>query len=70
MDQLISRNYRDMRHYNEDDWTMVGWQDRRVLDDAAAPGKNTAGQTVGDAGSLVGVVYAGAFILFVLVFLT
>jgi hypothetical protein len=68
MDQLISRKNRDMRHFDEDDWTMVGWQGRSVLNDTGTHGKDR--KDISNTDTIIGVVYVGALVVFMLVFLT
>ena len=70
MDQLILRKNRDMRHFDEDDWTILGWQDRRVLNDAGTHGKDTNRKDISNTGTIVGLVYFSLLIIFMLVYLT
>jgi len=70
MDQLISRYNRDMRHFDEDDWTIVGWQDRRVLNDTGTHGKDSNEKDVSVTDTIIGFVYVGVLVIFMLVYLT
>ena len=68
MDQLISRKNRGMRHFDEDDWTILGWQDRRLLDDTGTHGKDS--KDISNTNTIIGFVYVGVLVLFMLVYLT
>jgi hypothetical protein len=70
MDQLISRNNRDLRHFDENDWTILGWQDRRVLDDTGTHGKDSNKKGISKNNTIIGFVYVGLLVIFMLVFLT
>jgi hypothetical protein len=70
MAQLISRNNRDLRHFDEDDWTIVGWQDRGVLDDTGTHGKDSDRKDIGNTDTIIGFVYVGLLVMFMLVYLT
>jgi hypothetical protein len=70
MDQLISRKNRNMQHFDEDDWTIFGWQDRRVLDDTGTPGKDSNRKDISNTDTIIGFVYFGLLVIFMLVFLT
>ena len=70
MDQLISRKNRGMRHFDEDDWTIVGWQDRRVLDDTGTHGKDGNRKDIGNTDTIIGFAYVGLLVMFMLVYLT
>jgi hypothetical protein len=67
---LISRNNRDMRHFNEDDWTIVGWQDRRVLVGTGTHGKDSDRKDIGNTDTIIGFVYVGLLVIFMLAYLT
>jgi hypothetical protein len=64
MDQLILRRNRETKHFDEVEWTMLGWQDRRVLDDTGTQGGASNSNTV------IGFVYVGVLVLFMLAYLT
>jgi hypothetical protein len=68
MDRLSSRNNPDIRRLDEDDWTMVGWQDRRLQGSSAMHGRD--GKGISNADTIIGAVYLGLFIVFIFVFLT
>ena len=68
MDQLILRKNRDIRHFDEDDWTIFGWQDRRALDDTATHGRNSDKKD--STNTIIGFVYVGVLVIFMLVYLT
>ena len=70
MDQLIFRNNRDMNHFDEDEWTILGWQDRRELDDRATHGKDSNRKDSSKSDTVIGVVYVGVLIAFMLAYLT
>ena len=70
MDQLILRKNRDMRHFDEDDWTILGWQDRRVLNDTETHGKDSNKKDISKTNTIIGVVYVGVLVIFMLVYLT
>jgi hypothetical protein len=70
MDQLISRNNRDMRHFDEDDWTIFGWQDRRMLDDTETQGRGSNANDSSSTNTIIGFVYVGVLVIFMLVLLT
>jgi hypothetical protein len=70
MDQLVSRKNRDLQHFDEDDWTILGWQDRRVLNDAGTHGKDTNRKDISNTDTIVGLVYFSLLIIFMLVYLT
>ena len=70
MDQLILRKNRDMRHFDEDDWTIFGWQDRRVLNDTGTHGKDSDKKDSSKTDTIIGVVYVGLLVIFMLVYLT
>jgi hypothetical protein len=70
MDQLVSRKNRYMQHFDEADWTILGWQDRRVLDGAGTHGKDTNRKDISNTGTIVGLVYFSLLIIFMLVYLT
>ena len=70
MDQLVSGNNRDLRHFDEDDWTILGWQDRRVLNDAGTHGKDSNKKDIRNTSTIMGVVYVGVLVILMLVFLT
>ncbi len=70
MDQLISRNTRDMRHFDEDDWTIFGWQDRRMLDDTETQGRGSNAKDSSSTNTIIGFVYVGVLVIFMLVLLT
>jgi hypothetical protein len=67
---LISRNNRDLRHFDEDDWTIFGWQDRRVLNDTGTHGKDSDRKDIGNTDTIIGFVYVGLLVIFTLVYLT
>jgi hypothetical protein len=70
MDQLVSGNNRDLRHFDEDDWTILGWQDRRVLNDTGTHGKDSNKKDISNTSTIMGVVYVGVLVILMLVFLT
>ena len=70
MDQLVSRKNRYMQHFDEVDWTILGWQDHRVLDGAGTHGKDTNRKDISNTGTIVGLVYFSLLIIFMLVYLT
>ena len=70
MNQLILRNNRDMKYFDEDDWTLLAWQDRRLLDSSATHGKDSNKKGIGNTDTIIGAVYLGLFIVFIIVFLT
>jgi hypothetical protein len=70
MDQLISRKNRNMRHFDEDDWTILGWQDRRVLNGTGTQGKDSNKKDISKNNTIIGVVYVGVLVILMLVFLT
>ena len=70
MDQLILRKNRDMQHFDEDDWTILGWQDRRVLNDTGTHGKDGNKKDISNTGTIIGFVYVGVLVILMLVFLT
>ncbi len=70
MDQLTYRNNRDMKHFDEDDWTILGWQDRRELDAPATQGKDSNRKDSSKSDTVIGVVYVGVLIAFMLTYLT
>ena len=70
MNQLISRKNRDMQHFDEDDWTILGWQDRRVLNDTGTHGKDGNKKDISNTGTIIGFVYVGVLVILMLVFLT
>ena len=70
MNQLISRKSRDMRHFDENDWTIIGWQDRRVLNDAGTHGEDSNEKDISNTDTIIGVVYVGVLIILMLLFLT
>ena len=70
MDQLTYRNNRDMKHFDEDDWTILGWQGRRDLDAPAMQGKDSDIKDSRKSDTVIGVVYVGVLIAFMLVHLT
>jgi hypothetical protein len=59
-----------MRHFDEVEWTIVGWQNGRALDDAGAQGKDSNEKATSRIDTIVGVVYVGVLVLFMLVYLT
>ncbi|MFA5915535.1 MAG: hypothetical protein WCV99_16560 [Sterolibacterium sp.] len=70
MDQLILRNSRDMQHFNEDDWTILGWQVHRILDRAGTHDKDTNRKDISNTGTIIGLVYYSLLIVFMLLYLT
>ena len=70
MDQLISRKTFGMQHFDEDDWTILGWQDRRVLNDTGTQGKDSSKKGISKNNTIIGVVYVGLLVIFMLVYLT
>ena len=70
MNQLISRKNRYMQHFDEDDWTILGWQDRRVLNDTGTHGKDSNKKDISKTSTIMGVVYVGVLVILMLVFLT
>ena len=70
MDQLILRNNRDMQHFDEDDWTILGWQDRRVFNDTGTQGKDSDKKDSSKTDTIIGIAYISALIIFMLVYLT
>jgi hypothetical protein len=68
MDQLISRKSRDMQHFGEVDWTILGWQDRRVPNGTGAHAKDS--EDIGNTDTIIGVIYVGVLVLLMLVYLT
>ena len=70
MDRIILRKNRNMRHFNEDDWTILGWQDRRELDDTGTRGKSKNKNGARKTNTIMGVVYVGVLVILMLVFLT
>ena len=70
MDQLISRKNRYMQHFDEVDWTILGWQDRRVLNDTATHGKDSNKKGISKNNTIIGVVYVSVLVIFMLVYLT
>jgi hypothetical protein len=70
MDQLILRKNRDLRHFDEVDWTILGWQDRRVLNDIRTQGKDSNKKDISKTDTIIGVVYVGVLIVFMFVYLT
>ena len=59
-----------MRHFDEDDWTILGWQDRRVLNDIRTQGKDNNKKDISKTNTIIGVVYVGLLVIFMLVYLT
>lgn len=70
MDQLISRKNRYMQDFDEDDWTILSWQDRRVLNDTGTQGKDSNKKDISKTNTVIGVVYVGLLVIFMLVYLT
>jgi hypothetical protein len=70
MDQLISRRNSGMPHLGEDDWTILGWQDRRVLNDTGTHAKDSNKKGTSKTDTIIGVVYVGVLVLFMLAYLT
>jgi hypothetical protein len=70
MDQLISRMNRDLRHFDEDEWTIFGWQDRRVLDDTGTHCKDSNRKDSSGTDTFIGFAYVGVLVIFMLVYLT
>lgn len=70
MDQLILRNNRGMRHFDENDWTIAGWQYRRAPNDTAKHGEDGNQKDVSMTDRIIGVGYVGALVVFMLVYLT
>ena len=70
MDQLILRNNRDLRHFDEVDWTILGWQDRRVLNGTGTHGKDSNKKDSSKTNTIIGVVYVALLVIFMLVYLT
>lgn len=70
MNQLISRKNRYMQHFDEDDWTILGWQDRRVLNEMGTRGKDSSRRDIGKTSTIIGLVYVGVLVIFMLVYLT
>lgn len=69
MNQLTFRANRDMKHFDENDWTILGWQDRRELDDTETRGKGSNTNGAGKTDTVIGVVYVGVLALFMLAYL-
>ncbi|HEY5291778.1 MAG TPA: hypothetical protein VIJ43_05630 [Burkholderiales bacterium] len=53
-----------------DDWTILGWQDRRVLNDIRRQGKDSNKKDISKTNTIIGVVYVGVLVIFMLVYLT
>jgi hypothetical protein len=70
MNQLISRKNRYMQHFDEDDWTILGWHDRRVFNDTGTHGKDSNKKGISKNNTIIGVVYVGVLVIFMLVYLT
>ena len=70
MGQLTYRNNRDMKHFDEDEWTILGWQGRRDLDAPAMQGKDSNRKDSSKSATAIGVVYVGVLIAFMLGYLT
>ena len=70
MDRIILRNNRDLRHFDEDDWTILGWQDRPEFDDTGTRGKSRNKNGARKTNTIMGVVYVGVLVILMLVFLT
>jgi hypothetical protein len=70
MDQLILRKNRDLRHFDEVDWTILGWQDRRVPNEAETHGKDGKTMDSNNTNTIIGFAYVGVLVLFMLVYLT
>ena len=70
MDQLISLKNRDARRFNEIEWTILGWQDRRELDDTGTRGKGSnKKEDISKNNTIIGVVYVGVLVIFLLAYL-
>jgi hypothetical protein len=70
MDQLISRKNRYMQHFDEVDWTILGWQDRRVLNDTGTHGTDSNKKDSSKTDTIIGIAYISVLIIFMLVYLT
>jgi hypothetical protein len=70
MDQLTFRNDCEMKHFDEDDWTLLGWQDRRGIDSPATRRTDSAKKGSSKSDTVIGVVYVGALVIFMLAYLT
>ena len=70
MDQLILRENRDMRNFDEDGSTVAGWQGRRPRVDTGTYGNGCNKKDVGITNRIIGVAYVGALVVFMLVYLT
>jgi hypothetical protein len=70
MDQLISRKNRDMRHFDEDDWTILGWQDRRVLDGMGTHDKLVNNKDTSHADTIIRLAYVGMLIVVMVAYLS
>lgn len=70
MHQLTLRKNRDMRQFDEVEWTIVGWQDRRVFNDTGTHGRDSDKKDSGNTDTIIGFLYVGVLVLFMLVFLT
>jgi hypothetical protein len=70
MDQLNYRNNRDVEHFNEDDWTLLRWQDSRELEALATQGKDNNTKDSSKSDTVIGVVYVCALVTFMLAYLT
>ena len=70
MDQLISRRNRDLQHFDEDDWTILGWQDRREFNGTGTRGKSRNKNGARKTNTVIGVVYVGVLVVLMLIFLT
>ena len=66
MDQLILRKNRDMQHFDEDDWTIFGWQDRPVLNGTGTQGGDCDRKDSSNSNTVIGVVYVGALVALML----
>ena len=70
MDRIILRKNRDMQHFDEDDWTILGWQDRRVVNDTGTHGKDSNKKGISKNNTIIGIAYISLLIIFMLVYLT
>ena len=70
MDQLVSLKNRDARHFNETEWTILGWRDRRELDATGTRGNGSNKNGARKTNTVIGVVYVGALVTFMLAYLT
>jgi len=70
MDQIMLRKNRGMRHFNEVEWTILGWQDRRMLDDTETDCKDSDKKDISKSDAFIGVIYVGMLVLFMIAYLT